>query len=223
MTSTASEHPVRHLLWCLLVALRTAINDNTLRSETARRRFVSEWLNGARRSAAFIGLNGEIATLRQLLDTDKSVPIDGLLHSLLVNSGHAEHCALFRFRAALSTLMKQGWRTGVCRFPDEILHETLQRAQNSRCHILQLTRTEDSFRSTGEMTAPVTFQLIQHRKKDRETAERTFWNEQFMVVTGREEELGRQMTVRTIYIGHHRLPEAVWGARSHDIWRPSLH
>ncbi|HHE1876182.1 TPA: conjugal transfer protein TraC [Salmonella enterica subsp. enterica serovar Strathcona] len=215
-----TEHPVRNLLRCMLAALREAAEDRKFHSEKERRRWLREWLRDARKEEAFRRLPDEIATLRRLLDNNRVVSIENVLNQLLINSEEADNCDLFRFRAALNAARKTGWRTDICRCNDEIFYETLRRAETGHSHILQLDRTEESFAPTGEMTAPVTFHLIQPQNRARETVEQIFHDEKFQVVTGREKMFNRSL-VRTIWIGRLTLPDAVWGAVSRKIWTPA--
>ncbi|ECA3795337.1 DUF2913 family protein [Salmonella enterica subsp. enterica] len=215
-----TEHPVRHLLWSMLTALREAAEGRKFHSEKERRRWLREWLRNARKEETFRRLPDEIATLRRLLDSNRVVSIENVLNQLFINSAEADKCDLFRFRAALNAAKKTGWRTGICRCNDEILYETLRRAEIRRSHILQLARTEESFAPTGEMTAPVTFLLIQPQNRAREIVEQIFHDEKFQVVTGREEMLYHS-SVRTIWIGCPTLPDAVWGAGTDNIWTPA--
>lgn len=215
-----TEHPVRHLLRCMLAALREAAEDRKFHSEKERRRWLRDWLRDARKEETFRRLPDEITTLRRLLDNNRVVYIESVLNQLLINSEEADNCDLFRFRAALNAARKTGWRTGICRCNDEIFYETLSRAETSRRHILQLGRTEESFALTGEMTAPVTFHLIQPQNHAREIVEQIFHDEKFQVVTGREKMFNRSL-VRTIWIGRLTLPDAVWGAVSRKIWTPA--
>lgn len=215
-----TEHPVRHLLRCCLQALREAAEDRKFHSEKERRRWLREWLRDARKEETFRRLPDEITTLRRLLDNNQVASIESVLNQLLINSAEADNCDLFRFRAALNAARKTGWRTGICRCNDEIFYETLSLAETDRSHILQLGRTEESFAPTGEMTAPVTFHLIQPQNRDRETVEQIFHDEKFQVVTGREKILYHS-SVRTIWIGRLTLPDAVWGAVSRKIWTPA--
>ncbi|EAO1753419.1 DUF2913 family protein [Salmonella enterica subsp. enterica serovar Muenchen] len=215
-----TEHPVRNLLRCMLAALREAAEDRKFHSEKERCRWLREWLRDARKEETFRRLPDEIATLRRLLDNNRVVSIESVLNQLLINSEEADNCDLFRFRAALNAARKTGWRTGICRCNDEILYETLRLAETGRRHILQLGRTEESFAPTGEMTAPVTFHLIQPQNRARETVEQIFHDEKFQVVTGREKMFNRSL-VRTIWIGRLTLPDAVWGAGTDNIWTPA--
>ncbi|EOI6844083.1 hypothetical protein ACMVI2_004226 [Salmonella enterica] len=76
------ENPVSHLLWCMLLALRCAHNDTPFTSESVRRKFLSQWLTGARKVPAFSGLAREFTALRELLGKDKKQPIEGILTAL---------------------------------------------------------------------------------------------------------------------------------------------
>ncbi|HHN9153020.1 TPA: hypothetical protein ACP7Q6_005011 [Escherichia coli] len=216
--TTESEHPVRNLLSRMLAALNAAEH---LTTDAERRRFLNEWLNTACRDS---GLHDEITSLRQLLRKNHTMPIGNLLNALLVNAGCAGNCDIFRFRAALSNLMKQGWRPGICRFPDDILHEALLRSRSSgrRNHILQLSATENCFSSTGNMVAPVAFHLIQQQQRDCFAAEQAFYAENFQVMSGKENLLEKGISVRTIYIGQDTLPSSKWGARRNDLWHPTM-
>ena len=102
--TTESEHPVRNLLSRMLAALNAAEH---LTTDAARRHFLNEWLNTACRDS---GLHDEIASLRQLLRKNHTMPIGNLLNALLVNAGRAGYCDIFRLREALSNLMNQGCR-----------------------------------------------------------------------------------------------------------------
>lgn len=221
---TSTEHPARHLLRCMLMALRAANEERKFHSEKERRRWLREWLRSARKTEPFHRLPDEIDTLRQLLDRNLSESIEDVLSTLLTNSAAADNCDLFRFRAALSAAIKKGWHTAICRYHDEIVHETLRLAGSGsrQRHILQLSRTEENFAPTGEMTAPVTFLLIQPQNRNQETVEQIFHDERFQVVTGREGMLNGK-SVRTLWIGRHTLPESVWGARPGErcTWKPA--
>ncbi|ENL4289796.1 hypothetical protein AB5D91_004478 [Salmonella enterica] len=204
------------------MALRVANEERKFHSEKERRRWLREWLRSARKTEPFHRLPDEIDTLRQLLDRNLSESIEDVLSTLLTNSAAADNCDLFRFRAALSAAIKKGWHTTVCRYHDEIVHETLRLAGSRQRHILQLSRTEENFAPTGEMTAPVTFLLIQPQNRNQETVEQIFHDERFQVVTGREGMLNGK-SVRTLWIGRHTLPETVWGARPGErcTWKPA--
>ncbi|ECG6808279.1 DUF2913 family protein [Salmonella enterica subsp. enterica serovar Muenchen] len=217
---SSTEHPARHLLRCTLMALRTANEERKFHSEKERRRWLREWLRSARKTEPFHRLPDEIDTLRQLLDRNLSESIEDVLSTLLTNSAAADNCDLFRFRAALIAAKKKGWHTAICRYNDEIVHETLRLAGSRKRHILQLSHTEENFAPTGEMIAPVTFLLIQPQNRNQETVEQIFHAERFQVVTGREGILNGK-SVRTLWIGRHTLPESVWGARPGGTWKPA--
>lgn len=222
---TTPNNPVRHLLWCALVAIHSENQSKPFRSELARRQFVSRWLNSARCRSVFNDLADEFSTLRKLLEiTDKSVRIDQLLNTLLVNSENADTCDLFRFRAVLNTVRRKRWRVGVCNWPEQIVPEILERRKGQ--HLLQLTPTKDAFAPTGEMIAPLTFQIIFNCGPNTEI-EKLFYLEQFQVVIGKDSRLNRQTQIRTLHIGIHSLPEPAWGptqgeVRGH-IWKPDIH
>lgn len=219
------DNPVRHLLWCTLVALQSENQIKPFRSELARRQFVANWLNSVRRRSVFNDLADEFSTLRKLLEiTDRSVRIDQLLNTLLVNSEKVDTCDLFRFRAVLNTVRKKRWRVGVCKWPEQILPEILQRRKG--LHLLQLTPTQTAFASTGEMTSPLTFQIVFNNGPNTEI-EQFFYLEQFQVVIGNDTRLDRRTQIRTLHIGTHSLPESAWGptqgeSRGH-IWKPENH
>lgn len=219
----SADNSIHHLLWCILVALRTAEKDKPFTSEIARRRFISNWLDTARVNTAFRGMNAEFTTLRQLLEnSDKAVPVDGTLSVLLEHASAANRCDLFRFRSALNTLMQTGWHLVVCRYPENISTELFQRRRDRRKHALQLTRTETAFRPTGEMILPVTFQLLQSRSSEsNEEVELLFHSENFQVVVGDSElELDKQRFVRTLHVGTASLPTDEWHPLDVDIWQP---
>lgn len=157
------ENPVSHLLWCMLLALRGAHNDTPFTSEPARRKFLSQWLTGARKVPTFSGLAREFAALRELLGKDKTQPIDGILTALWQQSVLSEKCDFIRLRDAKNALHGSHWRCCLCRFPEQTVSETFTRLRTRHNHYLQLTRTEDTFLSTGQMNAPLTFQLVLNR------------------------------------------------------------
>lgn len=216
---TSTEHPVRHLLWSMSLALQ----EREFHSEKERRRWLLDWLKNARKMGTFRRLPDEIDTLRRLLDSKQLESIEDVLSTLLTNSAEADNCDLFRFRAALSAAMKKGWHTDICRYKDEIFHTTLNLAcaGSRKRHILQLSCTEENFAPTGEMTSPVTFLLIQPQIRNQETIEQLFHDERFQVVPGREDILNGK-SIRTLWIGRHNLSESVWGARPGErgTWKP---
>lgn len=188
---SSADNTVHHLLWCILIALRTADQEKPFTSEIARRRFIANWLDTARGNPSFRGMNAEFTTLRQLLETsDKAVPVDSTLSVLLSHATAVEQCDLFRFRSTLNILMQKGWRLVICRFPENITTELMQRRQDRRKHALQLTRMENAFQPTGNMVLPVTFQLLLNR-----TAETTSEPPIYLPVNG--------VPVRTRF-GNHR-------------------
>lgn len=109
-------HPeqVSHLLWCILVALRTAVENHHITSERGKRRFITEWLSGARRIPTFKGMSSEFMTIRQLLENERNRPIDDVLTALWTNAVSTGNCDLFRFRAVLNSLLGLGWKHCLC-------------------------------------------------------------------------------------------------------------
>ncbi|WP_337263661.1 MULTISPECIES: hypothetical protein [unclassified Serratia (in: enterobacteria)] len=220
---SSADNSIHHLLWCILVALRSAERDKPFISEMARRRFITAWLDTARSKPGFQGMITEFTSLRQLLDTsDKSIPVDGTLSVLLSHASAAKQCDLFRFRSALNNLMQKGCRLVVCRFPENITTELMQRRQDRRKHALQLTRTENAFQPTGHMAHPVTFQLLLNNTgKTDEEVEMAFHAEGFqVVVANRELALDNKRLVRTLHIGTTSLEPDEWNPRKDDIWQP---
>lgn len=221
----STQEQVTHLLWCILVALRTAVENQSITSERRKRKFIGEWLSEARSIPAFRGMASEFMTIRQLLDNEKQRPIDDVLNVLWSNAVSTGNCDLFRFRAVLNSLLGQGWKHCLCPWPEQVVTEIMARQRNRKKHILQFTRMEEAFTSTGLMTSPVTLQLLLPKGKDVEV-EQSFYRDRFSVVCGQEVPLSKA-TLRTLYIGHHSLPESAWGARegvgSGNIWRPDLH
>lgn len=219
----SSDNSVPHLLWCILVALRTAEEDSPFRCETARRRFISDWLDMGRDNPNFRGMTSEFTTLRELLDkTDKATCVTDTLSTLLDHAYAAEQCDFFRFRSAFNTLLQHGWQHTVCRFPENITAELMDRRKGDRRHLLQLTRTENAFHPVGNMMQPVTFQLLFSRKDAAQVdAETTFHNEGFQVVYARRELcLTKERVIRTLHIGIPSLPKEEWNPQSQDIWQP---
>lgn len=222
----SADNPVQHLLWCILVALRSADQETPFASEMGRRRFISGWLDTARDNPVFRGMCAEFTTLRQLLDTsDKSIPVDSTLSVLLSHATAAERCDLFRFRTTLNLLMQKEWRLAVCRFPENITEELVQRLKDRRRHALQLTRTENAFQSTGDMVLPVTFQLLMNRAPDNgedDGAEAIFHAEGFQVVVADTElVLDNRRFIRTLHIGTASLPASEWSPLKYRFWQPS--
>lgn len=219
----STDNTVHHLLWCILVALRTADQEKPFTSEIARRRFIANWLDTARDNPRFRGMNAEFTTLRQLLETShKAVPVDSTLSVLLSHALAAEQCDLFRFRSTLNILLQKSWRLVMCQFPENITTELIQRRQDRHKHALQLTRTDIAFRPTGDMVLPVTFQLLLNRTLDAcEDAETVFHTEGFqVVVAGTELALNNRRFIRTLHIGTPSLPASEWSPRKDDIWQP---
>jgi hypothetical protein len=218
----SADNTVHHLLWCILVALRTADQEKPFTSEIARRRFIANWLDTACDNPSFRGMNAEFTTLRQLLETsDKIVPVDSTLSVLLSHAFAAEQCDLFRFRSTLNILMQKDWRLVICRFPENISTELVQRRQDRRKHALQLTRMENAFQPTGNMVLPVTFQLLLNRTaKTCEDAEMVFHTEGFQVVVANEQELDNRRLIRTLHIGSSIIPASEWSPHKDGIWQP---
>lgn len=219
---SSADNTVHHLLWCILIALRTADQEKPFTSEIARRRFIANWLDTARGNPSFRGMNAEFTTLRQLLETsDKAVPVDSTLSVLLSHATAVEQCDLFRFRSTLNILMQKGWRLVICRFPENITTELMQRRQDRRKHALQLTRMENAFQPTGNMVMPVTFQLLLNRAAETsEDAELIFHTEGFQVVVANELELDNRRLIRTLHIGTPSLPAGEWSPSRDTIWQP---
>ncbi|PKH19355.1 hypothetical protein CIG19_20140 [Enterobacterales bacterium CwR94] len=219
-----AENSVSHLLWCIIVALRTAEEDSPFTSETARRRFISNWLNSARDKPSFRDMPGEFTTLRELLNkTSKSVCVTEILVTLLENAHEAQRCDLFRFRSAVSMLLGQGWKHTVCRYPESISEALLARQRGSGLHALQLTRTEQAFLPVGEMIMPVTFQiLVSNTDSEPYGPEIAFHNEGFdVVLVGGELKLNERI-IRTMHIGLPSIPTAEWNPLHDHIWAPPL-
>ncbi|MFT0701286.1 hypothetical protein [Citrobacter meridianamericanus] len=224
----STQEQVSHLLWCILVALRTAVENHHITSERGKRRFITEWLSGARRIPTFKGMGSEFMTIRQLLEIEKNRSIDAVLTTLWTNSVSTGNCDLFRFRAVLNSLLGLGWKHCLCPWPEQVVTEIMERQRTRKNHILQLTRMEEAFTATGSMISPVTFQLLLKKNEDEEV-EKSFYLDRFSVVRGRDTSLSKA-TLRTLYIGHSTLPETAWGAwgdrenvGSGNLWRPDLH
>lgn len=221
----STQDKVSHLLWCILVALRTAHENHHTLSEHRKRKFIADWLSSARSLPAFRGMAREFMTIRELLDTEKQRPIDDVLTALWKNAVSTGNCDLFRFRAVMNALLGQGWKHCLCPWPEQVVTEIMERQRNRKNHILQLTRMEEAFTATGSMTAPVTLQLMLQKGEDVEV-EHSFYLDRFSVVRGGDISLSKT-TLRTLYIGRHTLPESAWGARDGvskgNLWRPDLH
>ncbi|MEQ9971425.1 hypothetical protein ABRP72_19865 [Pectobacterium carotovorum] len=221
----STQDQISNLLWCILVALRTAVENHEITSERAKRKFIAEWLTGARHVPAFSGMAREFTTIRQLLNDNKNPSIDALFNDLWKNSISTAGCDLFRFRAVLNNLFTQGWNHSICPWPEQVISEVIARRHSHKRHILQFTRMEEAFSATGSMSGPVTLQLLLKKYED-EQVEQSFHFDRFSVVQGREIKLNK-ITLRTLYIGHHTLPESAWGARTgthpNDVWRPTTH
>ena len=133
-----NQEEIAHFLWCLLVAVRTAEENHEIKSETGKRKFIAQWLRGARRHDAFRGMTSEFQTVRQLLEKDLSSPIEGILNTLWMNAVSSTSCDLFRFRAVLNSLNSHGWRHSLCPWPEHVTSELLDRQKSRSNHILQL-------------------------------------------------------------------------------------
>lgn len=219
----SAQHAVQHLLWCILVALRIAEKETPFTTETARRRFIANWLDNARKAPTFRTMNAEFTTLRQLLEKgDKKVLVDNTIAALLEHASASGQCDLFRFRSALNTLMQTGWCVVVCRHPENISAELFKRRRDRSKHALQLTRTDAAFRPTGDMTLPVTFQLLQSRTSEScEEVEIVFHSEGFQVVVADSAlMLDKQRVVRTLYIGTPTMSQEEWSPLEQNIWQP---
>jgi len=192
----STQDKVSHLLWCILVALRTAHENHHIISENRKRKFIAEWLSGARRLPAFRGMAREFMTIRELLDTEKQRPIDDVLAALWKNAVSTGNCDLFRFRAVMNALLGQGWKHCLCPWPEQVVTEIMERQRNRKNHILQLTRMEEAFTATGSMAAPVTLQLLLQKGEDVEV-EHSFYLDRFSVVRGGDISLSKT-TLRTL-------------------------
>lgn len=225
-----NQEQIAHLLWCILVAIRTAVENHEIKSETGKRKFIAEWLRGARRHDSYREMGNEFQTIRQLLTQDLNQPIDGTINALWMNAVSSVGCDLFRFKAALNGLNRLGWRHSLCPWPELVASELFDRQKGRSNHILQLTRMEEAFSPVGAMTSPVTFQLIIKKntgKKCQHQVEETFHSDSFSVVHNRREITIDKATIRTVYIGHQNLPESVWGMRDSEhagaVWKPNFH
>lgn len=224
-----NQEEIAHFLWCILVAVRTAEENHEIKSETGKRKFIAQWLRGARRHDAFRGMTREFQTIRQLLERDLSSSIDGILNTLWMNAVSSTSCDLFRFRAVLNSLGSHGWRHSLCPWPEHVTAELLDRQKSRSNHMLQLTRMEEAFSPVGAMTSPVTFQLIikNNSKNGLHQVEETFHNDRFSVAQNRRELTFDKATIRTVYIGHQDLPESVWGMQDCGppgaVWLPNIH
>lgn len=158
MTILSQENPVILLLENMLEALSTA--PDNINNERRRRRYLLNWLDTARQMREFRGMAEEFTTLRKLLATNSDIPVANTLKSLLESGNNAALYDLYRFRSALSACRSLGWQIGTCAWNDQLLSETLSRAQTGKRHILQLNSTRDTFSTTGRMLRPVAFSLI---------------------------------------------------------------
>ena len=158
MTILSQENPVIQLLENMLEALSTS--PDSINNERRRRRFLLNWLDSARQMSEFRGMPEEFTALRKLLATNTDIPVANTLKSLLESGHNAALYDLYRFRAALATCRSLGWQIGTCAWNDQLLSETLSRAQTGKRHILQLNSTGDTFSTTGRMIRPVAFSLI---------------------------------------------------------------
>ncbi|EEU9503166.1 traC, partial [Escherichia coli] len=156
----------------------------------------------------------EFTTLRKLLATNTDIPVANTLKSLLESGNNAALYDLYRFRSALSACRSLGWQIGTCAWNDQLLSETLSRAQTGKRHILQLNSTRDTFSTTGRMLRPVAFSLIHPASLESSEVEDIFRDEGFILAHGRECSLngsGRNMLSRILHVGHSGLPKAEWG------------
>ncbi|END7061991.1 traC, partial [Escherichia coli] len=149
MTIQSPENPVIQLLENMLEALSTS--PDSINNERRRRRFLLNWLDSARQMSEFRGMPEEFTALRKLLATNTDIPVENTLKSLLESGHNAALYDLYRFRAALATCRSLGWQIGTCAWNDQLLSETLSRAQTGKRHILQLNSTGDTFSTTGRM------------------------------------------------------------------------
>ena len=158
MTIQSPENPVIQLLENMLEALSTS--PASIHNERRRRRFLLNWLDSSRQMSELRGMPEEFTALRKLLATNTDIPVENTLKSLLESGHNAALYDLYRFRAALATCRSLGWQIGTCAWNDQLLSETLSRAQTGKRHILQLNSTGDTFSTTGRMIRPVAFSLI---------------------------------------------------------------
>lgn len=216
-----SDKSIPHLLWRILIALRTTEENTPFPSEIARRVFLTDWMMLAQRKNEYRGMESELSTLQQLIEkTDITISVEETLNSLLEHACAAEQCDLFRFRSALNTLLQLGWLHTVCRFPENISTELMDRRKGDCRHLLQLTRTESAFHPVGHMVKPVTFQLLFSQKDaERQDAEETFFSDGFQIVyANRELNLTNNRILRTLHIGLPSLPHNEWNPLDCDIW-----
>ncbi|HFQ9762271.1 TPA: traC [Escherichia coli] len=216
MTILSQENPVILLLENMLEALSTA--PDNINNERRRRRYLLNWLESARQMSAFRGMAEEFTTLRKLLATNTDIPVANTLKSLLESGNNAALYDLYRFRSALAVCRSLGWQIGTCAWNDQLLSETLSRAQTGKRHILQLNSTRDTFSTTGRMLRPVAFSLIHPASLESSEVEEIFRDEGFILAHGRECSLngsgsgsGRNMLSRILHVGHSGLPKAEWG------------
>ncbi|EQB9809543.1 traC [Escherichia coli] len=218
MTIQSPENPVILLLKNMLEALSTA--PENISNERRRRRFLLNWLDAARQMRDFRGMAEEFTTLRKLLATNSDIPVATPLKSLLESGNNAALYDLYRFRSALATCRSQGWQIGTCAWSDQLLSETLSRAQTGKRHILQLNSTRDTFSTTGRMLRPVAFSLIHPTILETSEVEEIFRDEGFILAHGRECSLngsGRNMLSRILHVGHSGLPESEWGMDNRNL------
>lgn len=222
----SENNSVHHLLWCILVALKTAEREKPFPSETDKRHFIIAWLDTANNIPSFQEMISELASLRKMLENcDRNVSIDGTLRVLLNHAFSAERCDLFRFRSSLNTLTQRGWSLVVCHYPENITTELFNRRKGHRKHILQLTRTEDAFQSKGsigDMIKAITFHLLIDESQDiNEDAETIFNAGGFQVVVQDSQlQLNSYRIVRTIHIGTNSIPKNEWNPHKDSIWAP---
>ncbi|ATY22239.1 traC [Escherichia coli] len=218
MTILSQENPVILLLENMLEALSTA--PDNINNERRRRRYLLNWLDTARQMREFRGMAEEFTTLRKLLATNSDIPVANTLKSLLESGNNAALYDLYRFRSALAACRSLGWQIGTCAWSDQLLSETLSRAQTGKRHILQLNSTRDTFSTTGRMLRPVAFSLIHPASLESSEVEEIFRDEGFILAHGRECSLngsGRNMLSRILHVGHSGLPEEEWGVENRSL------
>lgn len=218
-----ANNSVSNLLWCLLIALRTAESEYPFTSEALRRKFIYDWLNISKTNSNFLGMVSDFTILIKLLEqTDKSMCISDILNTLFEQSDTNEICDLSRFRSAFNSLLRLGWQHTFCHKHENITTELMIRRNGLHKYALQLLSPEHAFNSEGEMVKSITFHLIfSQEDSERLDAETTFHNEGYQVIRVSEDlELTNNRMIRTLHIGLPTLPEDDWNPQDKDIWVP---
>lgn len=199
-----ANNSVSNLLWCLLIALRTAENECPFTSEALRRKFIYDWINMNRDNKNFFGMVSDFTILIKVLEkTDKSICISDILNTLFEQSDTSKICDLSRFRSAFNTLLKLGWQHALCHNHENIITELMIHREGLHRYALQLLSPEKAFNSEGDMVKPITFHLIfSQEDSGRLDAEATFHNEGYQVIrVSKDLKLSNNRMLRTIYIG----------------------